>query len=243
MSAECGVRNEKSGSERFEGGPWGSLTAPVSGPILRSIFAFIRVNSLPILRGFSASFIVLALFLTPSMGLAQEPSLDDVLGGFEDAGPARKAEVPREPVKPSAVDLNGSVAVSAVSNIHQHQSAQGTDYSGLSRLRFTLDLNLDAKFSKSWDATVRGRGFYDGAYSIRGRGEYTDQVISSLESEAELREAFIRGKVLPSLDLKLGRQIVVWGKSDNLRVTDVLNPLDNREPGMVEIEDLLHGPC
>ena len=31
---------------------------------------------------------------------------------------------------------------------------------------------------------------------------------------------------------------MVWGKSDNLRVTDVLNPLDNREPGLVDIEDL-----
>jgi len=41
-----------------------------------------------------------------------------------------------------------------------------------------------------------------------------------------------------SLDIKLGRQIVVWGKSDNIRVTDVLNPLDMREPGLTDIEDL-----
>lgn len=35
-----------------------------------------------------------------------------------------------------------------------------------------------------------------------------------------------------------GTGYVVWGKSDNLRVTDVLNPLDLREPGLVDIEDL-----
>ncbi len=40
------------------------------------------------------------------------------------------------------------------------------------------------------------------------------------------------------MDLKIGRQITVWGKSDNIRITDVINPLDNREPGMVDIEDL-----
>jgi len=31
---------------------------------------------------------------------------------------------------------------------------------------------------------------------------------------------------------------VVWGKSDNIRVTDVLNPLDMREPGLTDLEDL-----
>ena len=37
---------------------------------------------------------------------------------------------------------------------------------------------------------------------------------------------------------KLGRQIVNWGRSDTVRVLDVINPLDNREPGLVDIEDL-----
>jgi hypothetical protein len=32
--------------------------------------------------------------------------------------------------------------------------------------------------------------------------------------------------------------VVVWGRSDTIRVTDVLNPLDNRRPAMVDIEDL-----
>ena len=41
-----------------------------------------------------------------------------------------------------------------------------------------------------------------------------------------------------SLDLKVGRQIVVWGKSDNIRIVDVLNPLDLREPGLTDLEDL-----
>ena len=32
--------------------------------------------------------------------------------------------------------------------------------------------------------------------------------------------------------------MVVWGRSDTIRITDVLNPLDNRRPGIVDIEDL-----
>ena len=49
---------------------------------------------------------------------------------------------------------------------------------------------------------------------------------------------YIQGSLTKSLDVKIGRQIVVWGKSDNIRVTDVLNPLDIREPGLTDIEDL-----
>ncbi len=40
------------------------------------------------------------------------------------------------------------------------------------------------------------------------------------------------------LDLKFGRQIVIWGKPDSIRITDIINPLDNRNPGIVDIEDL-----
>ena len=43
------------------------------------------------------------------------------------------------------------------------------------------------------------------------------------------------------IDAKFGRQIVVWGKSDNIRITDILNPLDNTTPGMTDIEDLRLG--
>ena len=45
-------------------------------------------------------------------------------------------------------------------------------------------------------------------------------------------------RIIPCLDVKAGRQIVVWGKLDNLRVTDILNPLDLRVFGATDIEDL-----
>ena len=63
-------------------------------------------------------------------------------------------------------------------------------------------------------------------------------MLNAYESETEFRETFIRGKISSQLDIKVGRQIVVWGKSDNFRVVDVINPLDLREPGLVDIENL-----
>ncbi|MBT8372804.1 MAG: ligand-binding protein SH3, partial [Deltaproteobacteria bacterium] len=63
-------------------------------------------------------------------------------------------------------------------------------------------------------------------------------VVDNYEKEIELGETYLRGSLTKSFDVKIGRQIVVWGKSDNIRVTDVLNPLDMREPGLIDIEDL-----
>ncbi len=59
-----------------------------------------------------------------------------------------------------------------------------------------------------------------------------------MESEVELFDAFVEGKISSNLDYKIGRQVVVWGRSDSIRVTDILNPIDNRTPAMVDIEDL-----
>ncbi len=184
------------------------------------------------------------IFASPA-NLYAESKLDDALGGFEDE--AVEDETPEsatisketEKKKPSPMELSGSVALKTSYNYaHEAPQAGRTDYRGLSRLRTEVNLQVDLKLSEGWKSVVQGVGFYDFAYSVNGRGDYTDEVLDSNESEAELQEVYARGSLTPNIDLKLGRQIVVWGKSDNLRVTDVLNPLDTREPGMVDIEDL-----
>jgi hypothetical protein len=105
-------------------------------------------------------------------------------------------------------------------------------------LRPELQLELGAKFSRSWQALATAKGYYDLAYTIQGRDEFSDDVLDAYEKDIELADTYIQGRVTNSLDAKIGRQIVVWGKSDNLRVVDVLNPLDLREPGITDIEDL-----
>jgi hypothetical protein len=85
---------------------------------------------------------------------------------------------------------------------------------------------------------VSGHAFYDLAYRINGRDDYTDDVLDNYENEIELDEVYLQGSLTKDLDLKAGRQIVVWGRSDNIRITDVLNPLDLRWPGLVDIEKL-----
>lgn len=166
--------------------------------------------------------------------------LDDVLRGFEeDKGAAEELTKKEKEKKPPFWDLSGSVSLGTSFNFaHDAPKPGETDYRGLSRLRPELQLDLDLVLSKNWKALISGRAFYDLAYMINGRDEYTDEVLDEYEKEAELREVYLQGPLLANLDLKVGRQIVVWGKSDNIRVVDVLNPLDRRELGLVDIEDL-----
>jgi uncharacterized protein DUF1302 len=170
---------------------------------------------------------------------------EEVLTGFDEApdtsGEARPdAGGDRDrPKKPEWLKLSGALTIgSSINFAHQAPEPGETDHRGLSRLKAKANLEADLRFSSSWQMKIEGNAFYDFAYPIHDRDEFTDDVLEHYEKEAELGTAYIRGTLLPSLDLKAGRQIVVWGKSDNIRVTDILNPIDNREPGLVDIEDL-----
>ncbi len=107
-----------------------------------------------------------------------------------------------------------------------------------SSLRTSLFLEYNQDLWESFKLKVNANSFYDFSYLAKGREKFTQEELDSLESEIELFDAYIQGTLFDNLDMKLGRQVVVWGKSDTIRVVDVLNPLDNRRPGMVDIEDL-----
>lgn len=182
--------------------------------------------------------------LLVSSAATSAQSLDDALEGF-DAVPAPAAidtpvvgkNVFADTEKPAG-DLMGSAALSASYNYRGHDSSDGTDWQGLSKLRTRLNLQYDHQWSDNWQSRISGYGFYDAAYSIRDRSRYTSDVLDEYEHDAEWQEVWVRGKLRDDLDVKIGRQVVIWGRADSLRVLDVLNPLDNREPGMADIEDL-----
>ncbi len=135
--------------------------------------------------------------------------------------------------------LAGFVQLAASYNISHHApDVEHTDYRKLSRWRPKFGLELQLQLIKGWSLVASGHGFYDVAYAIKGRNQFTEEVLDACEYETELTDTYILGSLLPHLDVKIGRQVIVWGKSDNIRITDVLNPLDNREPGLIDIEDL-----
>jgi len=135
-------------------------------------------------------------------------------------------------------DLDGNLGISTGVNFISHESATGTDFTGLSRMRLRLNLQLDVELPWEWDLRITPYIWYDFSYLINGRDNFTGAVLDEYEWEGDFQESYIEGPLLDNLDLKIGRQVVNWGRSDSLRVIDVLNPLDNRESGGADIEDL-----
>ena len=60
------------------------------------------------------------------------------------------------------------------------------------------------------------------------RSSYNRRWILSDTADAELREFYIDGHIGPAF-VRLGKQQVVWGQADGLRVLDVVNPFSFRE--------------
>ena len=120
-----------------------------------------------------------------------------------------------------------------------HRSTSGTDYQGLVGLRTRAGLQLDLDASpRLAGARGRLRLLRLRLPDQRARRVHESRCSNSYEWDADVGELWVEGPLLPALDLKLGRQVVNWGRSDTLRVLDVLNPVDNREPGLLDLVDL-----
>ncbi len=177
-----------------------------------------------------------------------EDTFDNIFEGFEDpqkkdsrqTSDPEESQTREDPQKGVfAVSYNGHASVRSTYNYeHDEPEANETDWRGLSSLRSEVMLEVDTKLGKNWSARISGSAAYDAAYDINGRDSYTDDVQDNYISEVELLETYVQGSLLKYLDVKAGRQVVVWGKLDNLRVTDILNPLDLRVFGATDIEDL-----
>jgi hypothetical protein len=176
-----------------------------------------------------------------------DPQINDLLEGFDDAA----TDTPFEDDEPSETQrdqgkqwqseasLDGYLKLGGAWNFaHDPPETGETDWRGLSRFRPEARIDLDAKILPRWRMLIGTKLFYDLAYTLKGRDEFSEEVLDAYEDEVELTEAFVQGRIGRHLDVKAGRQIVVWGRSDNIRITDVLNPLDLREPGLTDIEDL-----
>jgi hypothetical protein len=159
----------------------------------------------------------------------------------DDEKPIDKDEIPDSRIDAGEINyfINGSIALKTGYNFDYDSLLPGTtDHTGLSHAKAEIDLELGSRIFESWDFFLSGSAFYNLAYELNDSKNYTQQFLEENQKELELDQLFVRGSLTKSLDIKIGRQIVVWGKSDNIRVTDILNPLDLREPGMTDIEDL-----
>lgn len=153
---------------------------------------------------------------------------DDEMDGFEETSTEDSVEESVELIEGLTGKFTEQVAYS-------YNGSKPHD--GWTSLKSSLFLDYEHKFESGWRMKANARAYYDLIYDIRDE-KYTKEELDEQRAEVELFDAYLEGSISENLDMKLGRQVVVWGRSDTIRITDILNPLDNRRPGMVDIEDL-----
>jgi len=180
---------------------------------------------------------------TSTSSVQVEQSSTDVMDGFDDTS-SSVADVSTDSATDTSVETVTEPA-EVISGLTGKVTKQITyalyndkPHENISSLKISLFLDYEHKFENGWRVKTNAKAYYDAMYDIRGTEKFSKQEIDELKSEVELYDAYVEGSITDSLDMKLGRQVVIWGRSDTLRVTDILNPLDNRRPGMVDIEDL-----
>jgi len=180
--------------------------------------------------GFRYSIAILAL---GSIVLNASDGFDDDFGGDEEI---KIVEVKKE--KPKDFTYYGDVSFLSSYN-YAHKSPANSnlnDFRGLSSAKISSNINLEYKINDNYKIKSTLKVFKDFIYDIKSDDYNT--VPKDYDQDIEINELYVQGKINNKFDITHGRQVVVWGKSDNIRITDTLNSLDNTSPGMVDIKDL-----
>ena len=134
------------------------------------------------------------------------------------AASAEGAESDGTPEWWRALRLRGRVAEEFAYRLHDPGDA--------SKLRTTGWFDGKYTFSEAAVLRVAARAWYDAVFDATSR--YPPAVERDQKTEIDVREALLslsRG----DLDVRLGRQQIVWGEAISTFVTDIVNPRDFRE--------------
>ena len=127
-----------------------------------------------------------------------------------------------------AADWNSSA-------IFRVDGAVGESSRELQTAESVADFDVSASFASgwSWKAAVRVRADTEdqlepGRPDQHERSSFNKRWLLGDAADAELREFYVDGR-LGAAFLRVGKQQIVWGQADGLRVLDVVNPFSFRE--------------
>jgi hypothetical protein len=171
-----------------------------------------------------------------------ESSAEDWESGFDETDPdlGQSDKMSIVDVAPKYYLFSGSIGVNSAYNYAHTEPEQGsTDYQALSKLRPVAHGVFDYKTKSGWAIKVGAKVAYDAIFDLQNENNYTTQTVDKNRIETEWEDVYLSGSLNASMDIRIGRQVISWGKSDNLQVVDVFNPSDFREPGVADVKELL----
>jgi len=98
------------------------------------------------------------------------------------------------------------------------------------KIQNRLDLKPEAVLGGGWEFRSRGLLWYDAAMDANATNttDLTKGIKQHYRSHIESKEAYLLYGA-DAYDLRIGQQQIVWGKTDGIRMLDIINPFDLRE--------------
>jgi hypothetical protein len=140
------------------------------------------------------------------------------------------AEISGKIVHESATFTSGGIGIGAATTSSQTSNSHGSDvFKTATHARVFVDGELDE--------------LHEGAtFHVEVNGFYDDSAVDDNDSEEDytsrdiLREAYIDADV-EGISIRAGKQQVVWGTADGMKLLDAINPTDYSEMAQDQMED------
>lgn len=108
----------------------------------------------------------------------------------------------------------------------------------LNRVETSLFAQVDGRVNESTSFRISGKAYYDAIYQLNDDTDYSKDERDKFETRFELKDFYIETPFENGFYLKVGNQLVVWGQSEYLRVTDLINSEDQYTFGQQDLEDI-----
>lgn len=107
----------------------------------------------------------------------------------------------------------------------------------LSKIRTSFDLDVESSFDSNWKLKINSSVWYDAAYRVEGRDEFTAETLDTHETDSRLNETYVDVDFSSWMNLRVGRQYFSWGETTGAtQISDIGNPRDLKELGLQNVE-------
>lgn len=110
--------------------------------------------------------------------------------------------------------------------------------SELSRFETSLFAQLDLDIGEHSQFRVSARAYHDEVYRLQNDTTFSADEINEFRNRYEVRDLYLEREFDNGVYVKLGNQILAWGMTEYLRVTDLINIEDHYTFGQQDLEDL-----
>ena len=107
--------------------------------------------------------------------------------------------------------------------------------SEFTKIKNILFVSTEGKLTPTIGYKASGRAYYDAVFDLTDT--YTEKVERDQEDDIELRDTYLDFSI-GNLDLRVGKQQIVWGEAVGLFFADVVNPKDLREFILPEFDQI-----